>query len=49
MSSESDSGYTAICPFCDSENTELRQRKGTAICRVVFYCHECNQPFEEMR
>lgn len=49
MVPETDTDQTATCPFCDSENTEMRQRKGTAICRVLYYCRVCNQPFEEIR
>lgn len=35
------------CPFCGSTDTTLEQRKGSAICRKLFLCDECNQPFEQ--
>lgn len=49
MAPDTGTEQTATCPFCDSRDTEMRQRKGTAICRAVYYCNACNQPFEEMR
>lgn len=35
------------CPFCGSTDTSVEQRKGTAICRKMFLCNECEQPFEQ--
>lgn len=35
------------CPFCGSTDTTLEQRKGSAICRKLFMCQECKQPFEQ--
>jgi len=37
------------CPHCGSLNTSFEQRKGTSICRVLYYCEDCAQPFEEFR
>lgn len=37
------------CPHCGSRETRLEQRKGTSICRVMYYCETCREPFEEMR
>lgn len=37
------------CPHCGSLDTSFEQRKGTSICRVLYYCEECDQPFEEFR
>lgn len=35
------------CPFCGSTDTTVTQRKGTAICRKMFVCDECEEPFEQ--
>ncbi|WP_203114565.1 1,2-phenylacetyl-CoA epoxidase subunit PaaD [Alicyclobacillus sp. TC] len=35
-----------VCPYCDSVETELTSRFGPAPCRMVAYCHHCQQPFE---
>jgi len=34
------------CPFCGSTDPVLDQRKGSAICRVLYHCPDCQQPFE---
>lgn len=41
--------FTAICPYCESENTILENLFGPTACRSMFYCHSCHQPFEAMK
>jgi ring-1,2-phenylacetyl-CoA epoxidase subunit PaaD len=40
---------TARCPFCDSEDTELKNSFGPTLCRALYYCRSCNQPFEQFK
>ncbi len=37
------------CPYCDSENTSLRNNWGATPCRMIFYCNNCQQPFEQFK
>lgn len=37
------------CPHCGSTRTTVEGRKGTSICRVLYFCQDCEQPFEELR
>lgn len=39
--------HDVACPYCESDDTTLEQRKGSAICRKMFYCNACKQPFEQ--
>ena len=39
----------AICPYCDSEDTVLRNNFGTTPCRMIFTCNACTQPFEQFK
>lgn len=39
--------HDVTCPYCGSADTTLEQRKGSAICRKMFYCDACEQPFEQ--
>lgn len=34
------------CPHCGSTDTTLEQRKGSALCRMLFACNDCGEPFE---
>lgn len=36
----------AICPYCGSGNTVLKNSFGSTLCRTIHYCNECRQPFE---
>lgn len=38
-----------FCPHCDSDNTDLRNSWGSTPCRMIYYCHNCNQPFEQFK
>jgi transposase-like protein len=34
------------CPYCESTNTEREHPKGPSLCRSLFVCHDCGEPFE---
>jgi ring-1,2-phenylacetyl-CoA epoxidase subunit PaaD len=37
------------CPFCNSHNTEMESPFGPTMCRSLYYCHDCQQPFEKFK
>jgi len=37
------------CPFCGSERTRRESAFGPTLCRSVFYCDDCRNPFELMK
>ncbi len=37
------------CPYCDSENTTMKNTWGPTPCRMIFYCNQCQQPFEQFK
>jgi ring-1,2-phenylacetyl-CoA epoxidase subunit PaaD len=37
------------CPYCDSLNTELQAEFGSTACKALYFCKECNQPFEHFK
>ena len=37
------------CPFCDSSRVAMDNLFGPALCRSLFYCRECRQPFEAFK
>jgi ring-1,2-phenylacetyl-CoA epoxidase subunit PaaD len=39
----------AVCPYCGSSNTALRNSFGPTPCRMIFYCNHCQQPFEQFK
>ena len=38
----------ATCPYCGSADTEREHPKGPSLCRSLYYCNACDQPFEAM-
>ena len=40
---------TVACPYCDSENTSIRNTFGPTLCRAIHYCNSCQQPFEQFK
>ncbi len=40
---------TIICPFCNSDKTEIRSPFGSTACKSVYYCDNCHQPFEHFK
>lgn len=39
----------APCPRCDSHNTSLKNSFGPTLCRAIYYCHNCQEPFEQFK
>ncbi len=37
------------CPYCGSEETEIRNHFGPTPCRSIFFCRNCLQPFEQFK
>ena len=37
------------CPFCSSKNTEMQSPFGATLCKQMFYCNDCQQPFERFK
>ena len=40
---------TAACPWCGSADTTLENLFGPTLCRTVFWCNRCRQPFEQFK
>jgi ring-1,2-phenylacetyl-CoA epoxidase subunit PaaD len=38
-----------VCPYCGSSDTELKNSFGPTLCRSIFYCNNCQQPFEQFK
>lgn len=39
----------AECPYCGSRNTTLENPFGPTLCRAIYHCTDCRQPFEQMK
>jgi ring-1,2-phenylacetyl-CoA epoxidase subunit PaaD len=39
----------AECPYCGSKNTTLENPFGPTLCRAIFHCADCRQPFEQFK
>jgi ring-1,2-phenylacetyl-CoA epoxidase subunit PaaD len=39
----------AICPWCGSADTALENLFGPTLCRTLFWCNRCRQPFEQFK
>ncbi|MEO1052440.1 MAG: 1,2-phenylacetyl-CoA epoxidase subunit PaaD [Bacteroidota bacterium] len=37
------------CPYCGSENTEMKTPFGPTLCRSIHYCNNCHQAFEQFK
>ncbi len=37
------------CPYCDSDKVAMDNLFGPALCRSLFYCRACRQPFESFK
>jgi ring-1,2-phenylacetyl-CoA epoxidase subunit PaaD len=37
------------CPFCDSGDVAMDSAFGPTLCRSLFYCRGCRQPFEAFK
>ena len=40
---------SATCPWCGSADTTLENLFGPTLCRTVFWCNRCRQPFEQFK
>ena len=39
----------AECPYCGSRNTTLENAFGPTLCRAIYHCSDCCQPFEQFK
>jgi ring-1,2-phenylacetyl-CoA epoxidase subunit PaaD len=39
----------ATCPYCASRNTTLENPFGPTLCRAIYHCAACRQPFEAFK
>ena len=39
----------AECPYCGSHNTTLDNPFGPTLCRAIYHCADCRQPFEQFK
>ena len=39
----------AECPYCGSRNTTMENPFGPTLCRSIFHCADCRQPFEQFK
>jgi ring-1,2-phenylacetyl-CoA epoxidase subunit PaaD len=37
------------CPYCDSQNTTQKNSFGSTLCRSIYFCNNCHQPFERFK
>jgi ring-1,2-phenylacetyl-CoA epoxidase subunit PaaD len=37
------------CPYCGSDETEVRSPFGSTACKALHFCNACRQPFEEFK
>ncbi|MDX1615849.1 MAG: 1,2-phenylacetyl-CoA epoxidase subunit PaaD [Candidatus Promineifilaceae bacterium] len=39
----------AVCPRCDSTNTSVKNTFGPTLCRAIYVCNACQEPFEQFK
>lgn len=39
----------AKCPRCNSRNTRLQNSFGSTLCRSIYTCNNCKEPFEQFK
>lgn len=39
----------AECPYCGSRKTVMENAFGPTLCRAIYYCTNCRQPFEQFK
>ena len=39
----------AECPYCGSRSTTLENPFGPTLCRAMYHCADCRQPFEQFK
>lgn len=37
------------CPYCGSTNTRVTNTFGPTLCRAIYFCRRCHQPFEQFK
>lgn len=37
------------CPYCNSISTTQKNSFGATLCRSIYYCNNCHQPFERFK
>ena len=37
------------CPYCGSRDTSMENAFGPTLCRAIYYCRACRQPFEQFK
>lgn len=37
------------CPYCGSTNTRVTNNFGPTLCRAIYFCRSCQQPFEQFK
>ncbi len=37
------------CPYCGSPDTSLKNSFGPTLCRAIYTCNQCRQPFEQFK
>jgi len=45
----SNANKNVSCPFCDSLKTDLTSEFGSTACKSLYYCNNCQQPFEHFK
>lgn len=40
---------STTCPYCGSRATRLENAFGPTLCRAIYYCSGCRQPFEAFK
>jgi ring-1,2-phenylacetyl-CoA epoxidase subunit PaaD len=40
---------STTCPYCGSADTTLENLFGPTLCRTLFWCNRCRQPFEQFK
>ncbi|MCS7083295.1 MAG: phenylacetate-CoA oxygenase subunit PaaJ [Bacteroidetes bacterium] len=46
---EQDLLQPVTCPYCGSKQTRLDSPFGPTLCRALYYCDSCQQPFEKFK
>jgi ring-1,2-phenylacetyl-CoA epoxidase subunit PaaD len=42
-------GRAVTCPYCGSRRTVMENAFGPTLCRSIYYCTDCRQPFEQFK
>jgi ring-1,2-phenylacetyl-CoA epoxidase subunit PaaD len=42
-------GFAVTCPYCGSRRTVMENAFGPTLCRSIYYCTDCRQPFEQFK